>query len=166
MEQALDQARHAEQKGEVPIGAVVVEHHSDGSYHVLSRACNMIETTHDASAHAEMLALRRAAKKVKNWRLINVTLYSTLEPCPMCLSAAQAFRVSTVVYGAPDLRLGAVETHMQLLDDYKHPYHDVEQVVSGVMKEESADLLRGFFQQRRQSSRSKGVKIWSLFKNR
>ena len=80
---ALKQAKRASDKGEVPIGAVVVAKKVDGSYEILSQACNLVESTHDASAHAELLAMRQAAKKIKNWRLTNTTLYTTLEPCPM-----------------------------------------------------------------------------------
>jgi tRNA(adenine34) deaminase len=149
MKMAMNQARKAERKGEVPIGAVVVERLQDGSYHVLSQAYNSMETTHDASAHAELLALQKASTKIKNWRLLNTTLYSTLEPCPMCLSAALAFRVSTIVYGAPDLNLGAIQTHMRMLDDYVHPTHTVKEVISGVLEEESSNLMRSFFRKRR-----------------
>lgn len=145
---ALQQARVAETKGEVPIGAVVVERKEDGDFSILAQACNLVETTHDASAHAELLALRQAAKRVKNWRLVNTTLYTSLEPCPMCLAAAQAFRVSSIVYGAPDLRLGAIETHIRLLD-VEHPFHTIDEVVPGVLGNESAFLLRDFFRKRR-----------------
>jgi tRNA(adenine34) deaminase len=149
MKMAMDQAKLAERKGEVPIGAVVVERLQDGSYHVLSQAHNAMETTHDASAHAELLALRKASTRIKNWRLLNTTLYSTLEPCPMCLSAGLAFRVSTIVYGAPDLNLGAIQTHMRMLDDYVHPTHTIKEVISGVLEEESSNLMRSFFRKRR-----------------
>jgi tRNA(adenine34) deaminase len=145
---ALQQARVAETKGEVPIGAVIVERKEDGDFSILAQACNLVETTHDASAHAELLALRQAAKRVKNWRLANTTLYTSLEPCPMCLAAAQAFRVSSIVYGAPDLRLGAIETHIRLLD-VEHPFHAIDEVIPGVLGNESAFLLRDFFRKRR-----------------
>ena len=151
---ALEQARKAAQRQEVPIGAIVVQRvwndrSNKVSYRILSQAGNSMEGKKDASAHAELLAMRRAAKKLGNWRLLNTTLYSTVEPCPMCLSAAQAFRVEEIVYGAPDLRLGAIETYMQLLDDYRHPIHTVDRVVPGVMKNESAAMMRSFFRQRR-----------------
>lgn len=151
MELALKQAKKAGRKGEVPIGAVVVGRTENGEYKVLSKACNNVETKFDASAHAELLALRKAATKTKNWRLSNTTLFTTLEPCPMCLAAAQAFRVSSIVYGAPDLRLGAIKTHIQLLD-VDHPYHTIEEVISDVCAEESAAMLRSFFRARRKQS--------------
>jgi tRNA(adenine34) deaminase len=164
---ALEQAREAGDKyGEVPIGAIVVEQfqdsnstniHEDGiEVSILSHGQNQIETKHDASAHAETQSLRSAAKAVQNWRLLNATLYSTLEPCPMCLSAAQAFRVKRIVYGAPDLRLGAVETYMNLLD-YPHPFHssDAMEVIGGVRAEEAKTLLVDFFRARRKKGKRK-----------
>jgi tRNA(adenine34) deaminase len=153
MDLALKQARKAESKDEVPIGAVVIERREDGTFQILSQAYNLVETKHDASAHAEMLALRQAANRVKNWRLANTTLYTTLEPCPMCLAAAQAFRVSSIVYGAPDLRLGAIETHIRLLD-VVHPFHTIDEVVPGVLGNESSFLLKNFFRERRKKPSS------------
>jgi len=164
MDLALEQAREAGGTyGEVPIGALIaqpvqeevrkVSTEDGGSIRhisILSNGQNQIETFHDASAHAEMQALRSAAKTVQNWRLLNSTLYTTLEPCPMCLSAAQAFRVSRIVYGAPDLRLGAIETYMNLLD-YPHPFHgsDALEVMGGVRGDEAKTLLIDFFRERR-----------------
>jgi tRNA(adenine34) deaminase len=148
MQMALQQAKLAGEKNEVPIGAVIVRRCRDGTFQVLSQACNSMESTNDASAHAELLAMRKAAKKIGNWRLLNSTLYSTLEPCPMCLAAAQAFRIEEIVYGAPDLRLGAIETYMRMLD-YNHPMHNIDLIVPGVLKEESADMMREFFRGRR-----------------
>ena len=98
---ALDEARLAATEGEVPVGAVVVD---DASGVVVARGRNAIEARQDASAHAELCALRLAAAARSNWRLSNCTLYSTLEPCIMCMSAAYAFRIGRVVYGAPDHR--------------------------------------------------------------
>jgi tRNA(adenine34) deaminase len=154
MDLALQQARKAAKRQEVPIGAIVVQHAWDDrtgkiTYKILSQAGNSMESTNDASAHAELLALRRAAKRLHNWRLLNTTLYSTVEPCPMCLAAAQAFRVSEIVYGAPDLRLGAIETYMKMLDDYQHPIHVIDRVVPGVLKNESSEMMKSFFRQRR-----------------
>ena len=151
MDLAIDEAKEAARKGEVPIGALVVERKDDeeGCYRILSRGYNMVETTHDASAHAELTALRRASKRTRNWRLFNKTLYSTMEPCPVCLSSAQAFRIHTVVYGAPQIRLGAITSYMQMLNDYTHPFHTIEEVIPDVMKEECAELLKSFFRKKR-----------------
>eukprot|EP00980_Cylindrotheca_fusiformis_P021928 scaffold8762_cov104-Cylindrotheca_fusiformis.AAC.1 len=151
MNLALKEARAAEDIGEVPIGAIVVERAHDGTFNVVSAAHNLVETTHDASAHAELLALRKASKRARNWRLVNATLYSTLEPCPMCLAAAQAFRISSIVYGAPDIRLGAIKTHIKLLE-VDHPYHTIGEVIPDVLGEESASMLRSFFRGRRKSN--------------
>ena len=145
MRMALQQAKAARDKEEVPI---VVQRHPDGTFHVLSQAHNLVEAMHDASAHAELLAMRQAAKEIGNWRLLNSTLYSTLEPCPMCLAAAQAFRVEEIVYGAPDLRLGAVKSFVRLLD-HNHPIHTIEKVVPGILKDESAEMMKDFFRRRR-----------------
>jgi tRNA(adenine34) deaminase len=181
MDLALDQAREAGKVGEVPIGAIVVQevlHDINGSsssskdgdnnntkdsqqkrkFVLLSSGQNQIETIHDASAHAELQALRSASHNLQNWRLINTTLYTTLEPCPMCLSAAQAFRVSKIVYGAPDLRLGAIETHIQLLDVVTHPFHDTMEVVGGVKREECGKLLVSFFRERRKQKKNQKKK--------
>merc|ERR1719162_2843904 len=151
MELAIEEANEAGRRGEVPIGAVIVKQQEEdrNNYHIVSRGFNMVETRHDASAHAEMLALRRAAKQIQNWRLLNMTLYCTLEPCPICLSAIQAFRIQTLVYGAPQVRYGAVESHMRMLDDYQHPSHTIDEVTSGIMKEECAHILKAFFRKRR-----------------
>ena len=174
MEYALDEAHQAGQMGEVPIGAIVVREltaqppqlsnqlQSNGNNHkrtfrrfeVISKGRNLVETKMDASAHAELEAMKVAASHLENWRLLNTTLYSTLEPCPMCLAAAQAFRCKSVVYGAPDLRLGAVKTHIQLLEMAKHPYHEVE-TLGGILEEESATMLRDFFCARRKQSNTR-----------
>jgi len=174
MNLAVEQAREAARQGEVPIGALVVrdvtatvnndnrkndESNSNSSnnmlhFEILASQHNRVETLYDAAAHAELLALRSAAHSGKNWRLLHTTLYSTLEPCPLCLSAAQAFRVSHVVYGAPDLRLGAVTTHMSLLDVAQHPFHNITTVTAGVRQEECGDLLRNFFRERRRKQSS------------
>jgi tRNA(adenine34) deaminase len=166
---ALEEARRAGKLGEVPIGAIVVREIQPGKsrvsprqlqnitktreFELISTGRNLVETKTDASAHAELEAMKEAAYRVGNWRLLNATLYSTLEPCPMCLAAAQAFRCKSVVYGAPDMRLGAVETHIRLLDN-KHPYHDIE-AIGGVLEDESAAMLRDFFRRRRKQGRKK-----------
>jgi tRNA(adenine34) deaminase len=166
MMRALREAERAtNMESEVPIGAVVVrnqtdfckqrrnqdsiDHHSQQIYEILSEQHNNVEQRFDASAHAELLALRDAAATIQNWRLINTTLYSTLEPCPMCLSAAQAFRVQHIVYGAPDLRLGACGTFFDLMSVAHHPYHHISKVTSGIYAEECAQILRSFFRRRR-----------------
>jgi tRNA(adenine34) deaminase len=155
MDMALKEANRAStRRNEVPIGAVVVVRRTKDSFDVLSTASNRVETMHDATAHAEVLALRKAARKIKNWRLLNTTLYTTLEPCPMCLSASLNFRVSRIVYGALDHRLGAIETLPNNLME-QHPFHTIDDIQAGVRQDESASLLRSFFQRRRRTNTSK-----------
>jgi len=101
----------------------------------------------DATAHAEMECLRSAMSIKNNWRLSGCTLYSTLEPCAMCMAAAQASRIKTVVFGAPDHRLGAVGSWVDLVSS-KHPFHNII-VRRGVLEDESSTLLKRFFQMRR-----------------
>ena len=156
---ALQQAQKAKNMDEVPIGAIVVRPcqtpttTNNNTFEILARAFNRVERNCDASAHAELLAMRQASRRVNNWRLLNSTLYSTLEPCPMCLAASQGFRISSIVYGAPDLRLGAVETHMRLLD-VPHPFHNITNVVKDVQANQSVELLQDFFRKRRQAAKS------------
>src|SRR6202171_965795 len=142
MERARAQARKATTVAEVPVGAVLVK---DGS--VLAEAHNLIETTPDATAHAEMLVLREAARLTRSWRLDGITLYVTLEPCPMCASAMVLARIARLVYGAPDPKKGAVDS---VYDVLRHPAnnHRVE-ITSGVLAEAAARLLREFFAERR-----------------
>jgi tRNA(adenine34) deaminase len=142
MERALALARRAVTMGEVPVGAVLVR---DGS--VLIEAHNLIESTPDATAHAEMLVLKEAARLAQSWRLEGVTLYVTLEPCPMCAGAMVLARITRLVYAAPDPRKGAVDS---VYDVLRHPAnnHRVE-VSAGLMSEPAGKLLRDFFLTRR-----------------
>ncbi len=138
MRLALDEARLAAEHGDVPIGAVAVR---DGD--VIARGRNRREADGDATAHAEMVAIREASRVIGHWRLEGVTLYCTLEPCAMCAGAMVLARLPRLVFGAFDPKAGAGGSVMDLL---AHPRlnHRVE-VVSGVLAEESATLLVGFF---------------------
>ncbi|MDP8925349.1 MAG: nucleoside deaminase [Actinomycetota bacterium] len=142
MRHALEEARKAAEIGEVPVGAVVAR-----GEEILASAHNERETANDPSAHAELLALRRAAEKVGSWRLTGCTLYSTLEPCPMCAGALHAARISRLVYAAPDPKAGAAGTLYDLPADsrlnHTYPY------TSGTLGTEAAALLRDFFERRR-----------------
>ncbi len=142
MERALALAREAASMGEVPVGAVLVR---DGS--VISEAHNRMESIPDATAHAEMLALRQAAQAAASWRLEGTTLFVTLEPCPMCAGAMVLARIDRLVYGAPDPKKGAVDS---VYDVLRHPAnnHRVE-VASGLLSEPAGKLLRDFFSERR-----------------
>ncbi len=142
MREALDEARRGLAAGEVPVGAVVVV---DGT--VVARAHNEPVALADPTAHAEVLALRQAGRALRNYRLTGATLYATVEPCPMCCGAALHARVARVVYGARDPKAGAVESLYRLLSDQRMN-HRVP-VSGGVLADDSAALLREFFETRR-----------------
>ena len=143
MARALDQARQAGARGEVPVGAVVLA--PDGA--VLAACANRVEADRDAAAHAELLALRDAARRLGTPRLLGCDLVVTLEPCPMCASAASLFRVRRLVFGAYDPKGGGVE-HGARVFEASSCLHRPE-VVGGVRVSEAAELLRAFFHERR-----------------
>jgi len=143
MEIALEQARAAAARGEVPVGAVVVG--PDGA--VLARAGNRTEQDRDASAHAELLALRAAGQALGSPRLVGCDLYVTLEPCPMCASAISLFRVRKLVFGAYDPKGGGVEHGARIFAAASCLHRPA--VVGGVRETEAAALLRDFFRVRR-----------------
>ena len=138
MRRALAAAEEAAGRGEVPVGAVVVLENQ-----IVSVAHNERETGSDPTAHAEILALRRAAASLGSWRLCNADLYVTMEPCPMCAGALVNARIRRLYFGCDDPKAGAVRTLYQLLDD-RRLNHRVE-VVPGVLAAEGAALLRSFF---------------------
>jgi tRNA(adenine34) deaminase len=142
MRMALEQAQRAALAGEVPVGAVIVV---EGR--VIARAANRTLTDCDPTAHAEMVALRAAARELGNHRLIDATLYLTLEPCAMCAGAMIQARISRLVYGADDPKAGAVRSCFAVLD---HPQlNHAVQITSGVLAEESVAILQSFFAARR-----------------
>lgn len=143
MEEAIKEAKKAALKKEVPVGAVIVK---EGK--IIARGHNQRESTNDATSHAEIIAIRKASKKIKNWRLSGCTLYVTVEPCPMCAGAIVQARIDRVVYGAKDPKAGAVETLYQILSD-KRLNHQVKEVISGVKEKECAELLKDFFKKLR-----------------
>ena len=142
MRLALDEAKRALDHDDVPIGAVVIK---DGE--VLSSAHNERELRGDPTAHAEILALRRAAERAGDWRLDGATVYVTLEPCPMCAGALVLTRVDRLVYGPQDARAGAALSLYNITQDPRLN-HQLE-VVPGVLEDEGAALLTGFFEGRR-----------------
>jgi tRNA(adenine34) deaminase len=143
MREALAQARIAAGRGEVPVGAVLV----DAAGELLAAGHNQPIGACDPSAHAEIVTLRAAAQKLKNYRLPGTTLYVTLEPCTMCVGALVHARIKRLVYAATEPRTGAIESAQQLFEtgDYNH-YPEVE---SGVLAAESAEILTAFFKARR-----------------
>jgi tRNA(adenine34) deaminase len=147
MRQALELARQAEQLGEVPVGAVIV---LDGR--VIAAAGNRRETWQDPTAHAELIALREAARRIDSWRLEETTLYVTLEPCVMCMGGIILSRVPRLVFGARDPRVGAVGSVFDLADDERFN-HRVE-VCEGVLADECGEILSNFFRQLREKKKA------------
>ena len=144
MEAALEEARVAGDRGEVPIGAVVVH---EGS--IVARAGNETRALRDITAHAEILAIRRAAESIGDERLSGADLYVTLEPCTMCAAAISFARIRRLYYGAEDPKGGGVDNGVRF---YRQPTcHHVPEVYSGIAETESAEILRGFFRDRRES---------------
>jgi tRNA(adenine34) deaminase len=147
MQEALRQARRSCREGEVPVGAVVVR---DGA--VIARAHNRPIHLNDPSAHAEVLALRRAGRKLGNYRLPGCTLYVTIEPCAMCVGAIIQARIHKLVVGAMDPKAGACGSVLSVLNNPKLNHQVVFE--SGILQEECAAILRQFFSERRKSNRS------------
>ncbi len=143
MKQALEQAELAAKSGEVPVGAVLV----DGSGQVLARTFNRVVTDSDPTAHAEMLAIRAAAKALGSERLTGCDLYVTLEPCAMCAQAIAFARIRRVYYGADDPKGGGIAVGARVFD--QDTCHHKPEVYGGINEKESAKILRDFFAQRR-----------------
>ena len=146
MREALQEARKGAAAGEVPVGAIVVS--AEGE--VLARAHNIPVGTNDPTAHAEILALREAARRIGNYRLTGCCLVVTIEPCPMCAGAAVSARVAKIVYGAADPKTGAVTTLYNIASDPRLNHR--ADVVSGVLADECSRLLSDFFRERRSGS--------------
>jgi tRNA(adenine34) deaminase len=143
MQRALDAARHSALRGEVPVGALII----DPRGAVLSCVGNHPISASDPTAHAEMIALREAARRKGNYRLMGCTLYVTLEPCTMCAGAISHARIERLVYGARDLKGGAVESGVRFFD--APTCHWRPSLLGGVSEEECAALLKDFFRARR-----------------
>jgi len=146
MWRAIGMAREAEKNGEVPVGAIVVN--AEGS--ILAAEPNRTVKNIDPTAHAEILALRTAAIRINNYRLVGTTVYTTLEPCAMCAGALVNARVSRVVFGATDERFGGAVTHFGICDS-EVLNHKIE-VVGGVLADECRELLQEFFRAKRTAS--------------
>lgn len=142
METALIMAKKAYILGETPVGAIIVKNER-----IIGSGYNRVETDHDPTAHAEIVALRKATGAVKDWRLIGTTVYVTLEPCIMCAAALLNARVERVIFGAWDRRFGAFGSLFDLSHDPRYN-HEIE-IKSGIMNKETAALLRDFFRERR-----------------
>ena len=142
MPAALHLARQAAELGEIPVGAVI----ADENGNIVGRGYNRRETDRDATAHAEVLAIRDACRNLNRWRLTGCTLYVTLEPCPMCTGAILQSRLDRVVYGAPDEKAGCCGGLLHLTE---YPFDTHPAIYAGVLEEECRALLRAFFRARR-----------------
>ncbi|PWD86613.1 tRNA adenosine(34) deaminase TadA [Ignatzschineria cameli] len=142
MQEALLEAKKAGALGEVPIGAVIVY-----KGEIIARGHNRSIIDHDPTAHAEIVAIRKACAKLKNYRLPGSTLYVTLEPCTMCAGSFLHTRIDTVVYGAGDSRNGALGTNLNI-NDYKAFNHKIT-IIPRILQEECSSLIKAFFRERR-----------------
>lgn len=152
MRMALTQARRAARSGEVPVGAVLVLETPQGP-EIIARRYNRPIHRHDPTAHAEIVALRAAGRRLRNYRLTDTTLYVTVEPCAMCAGALVQARIGRLVYGCADPKAGAVRSLHRLADDARLN-HRME-ITAGVLAEDGAALLRDFFRSRRASKTSR-----------
>ena len=148
MKLAIKEALKAQNKDEVPIGAIIVK---EGK--VIARGHNLRESKQVASAHAEMIAIDKACKKLGTWRLEGCTLYVTLEPCPMCTGATILSRLDKVVYGANDPRGGCIESCIKMYE--QKGFNHYPQYESGILKEECSLLLSDFFRKKREKKKQK-----------
>ena len=142
MWQAIDRAQLAFEQEEVPVGAIVV--HND---RIIGEGYNQRETLNDPTAHAEMIAITQAAEELQSWRLLDCTLYVTLEPCPMCAGAVVQARIPRVVYGTDDPKGGACNTLFQITDDSRLNHR--ASVTGGVLQTECRSILQEFFAMQR-----------------
>jgi tRNA(adenine34) deaminase len=150
MARALEMAQKAKYLGEIPVGCVIV--HDD---QLISEAYNEKEQNADSTAHAEVLAIQRASKKLERWRLSGCTMYVTLEPCLMCLGAIIASRVDRLVYGALDKKAGAVESTYKF-SETTH-FNHYPKLTSGVLAEQSSQIIKEFFQDLRANKPPKQI---------
>ncbi|MCJ7675227.1 MAG: tRNA adenosine(34) deaminase TadA [Sedimentisphaerales bacterium] len=144
MRLALDQAKIAQENGDVPIGAVIVHQNQ-----IIGKAYNQREQLKDPTAHAEIIALTQAAAALQSWRLTGCTMYVTLEPCPMCAGALVLARIDRLVYGCDDPKTGACKSLYNIVQD-ERLNHRLE-VTTGVLADDCSRLLQDFFQQKRPS---------------
>ncbi|CAQ83412.1 MULTISPECIES: tRNA adenosine(34) deaminase TadA [Photorhabdus] len=147
MQQAMERAIKAWEQGEIPVGAVLVADNE-----IIAEGWNQSIIAHDPSAHAEVIALRKGGEQLQNYRLLNTTLYVTLEPCAMCAGAMIHSRIQRLVYGASDMKTGAAGS---LIDILRHPgmNHQIE-ITGGVLAEACSTMLSVFFKQRREQHKA------------
>ena len=155
MKQAIREAQKAAAIDEVPVGAVIVR---EGK--IIARGHNLRESKHDPTAHAEMIAIRKAAKKLGGWRLTGCELYVTLEPCPMCAGAAVQSRLSGIVFGAYDPKGGCCGTICNLAEEPR--FNHRLPVQGGIMEAECAALLKGYFAAKRRKKEEEKTNIQKI----
>ncbi len=146
MQEAIKEAKKAKEKLEVPVGCVIVK---DGK--IIARAHNLKESKVDTTKHAEILAIQKASKKLKAWRLLDCEMYVTLEPCPMCAGAIIQSRIKTIYIGAMDEKTGACGSVLNLLQDYA--FNHIVEVEKGIEKEKCEKILKDFFKEIRQKKK-------------
>ena len=151
MKEALKEAEKAYKKLEVPVGAIIVR---DGK--IIARAYNQKESKTDTTKHAEILAIQKASKKLKSWRLIDCEMYVTLEPCTMCAGAIINSRIKKVYIGAMDEKTGAVGSVLNLFENYK--FNHKPESETGILKEDCEEILKRFFKELRKSKKINGGK--------
>lgn len=148
MKAALKEAKKAADKKEVPVGAVIVKDDK-----IIARAHNLKELKMDTTKHAEILAIQKASKKLKTWRLTGCTMYVTLEPCVMCTGALIQSRIDKVVIGAMDEKTGACGSVLNILLDYK--FNHVVELEKGILEEECSNILQQFFKELRERNKKR-----------
>lgn len=141
MKSALKEAQKAYDKGETPVGAVIVK---DGK--IIARAHNLREINKDPLAHAELIAIKKASKKLDAWRLLGCEMYVTLEPCPMCAGAIIQSRIEKVYYGTDDPKAGSAGS---VIDLFENDFNHKVEICKGIMEEECAEILKRFFRELR-----------------
>ena len=146
MQMAIEQAKIAEDNGDVPIGAIIIHNNQ-----IIAKAYNQREQLQDPTAHAEIVALTQAAAALESWRLNDCTIYVTLEPCTMCAGALVLARIARLVYGCDDAKTGAVKSLYNIVSDSRLN-HQVE-ITSGVLKEQCSSQLQQFFSRRRKENK-------------
>lgn len=148
MRAALNEAKKAYKKEEVPVGVVIVK---EGK--IIAKAHNLKESEKDTTCHAEILAIKKASKKLNSWRLENCEMYVTLEPCSMCAGALIQSRIKKVYIGTMDYKTGACGSVLNLLKDFK--FNHIVEVENGVMQQECEEILKNFFKELRKSKKKK-----------
>lgn len=147
MQEAIKEAKKAAEKLEVPVGCIIVK---DGK--IIARGHNQKETKEDTTKHAEMIAIQKASKKLKAWRLLDCEMYVTLEPCSMCAGAMIQSRIKKVYIGTMDQKTGACGSVLNLLQDY--PFNHKIEIETGIKKEECEEVLKTFFKKLRKMRKS------------